>query len=222
MVRIQGNTILGQRDFGATNFWSKNERHPYYPTHPALRIGEKPYKCNYCSYAGAQKTCLNYHLKKHHNNMQNKPGRTAANTTTANKSSTYNLAGSNPSNLNNYNQVDSYANNATTNNAGGLSNATNQALLGNLTSNLGAENLANITNYANNADYSEQTGSLLKKYKINIPKKTVGKNPGKQMPGKKMPGKQMPIQNNNLNNLVSQSIQLNDQFHSQLRMQLVF
>merc|ERR1712157_451815 len=41
--------------------------------HIRTHIGEKPYKCNYCNYAGAQKTCLNYHLKKYHANMQPTP-----------------------------------------------------------------------------------------------------------------------------------------------------
>lgn len=35
--------------------------------HVRLHTGDKPYKCPYCEYAGSQKTCLNYHLKKYHN-----------------------------------------------------------------------------------------------------------------------------------------------------------
>jgi len=61
-------------------------------------------------------------------------------------------------------------------------------------------------NYNNPAGQSQ---SLLKKYKINIPKKP------NRAPQKKMPT-QTANAPNSLNSLVSQSIQLNDQFHNTL------
>ncbi|KAM9120562.1 zinc finger protein 217 isoform 2-T7 [Pangshura tecta] len=36
----------------------------------ALHLGEKPYKCEFCEYAAAQKTSLRYHLERHHKEKQ--------------------------------------------------------------------------------------------------------------------------------------------------------
>ncbi|XP_043845708.1 zinc finger protein 217 isoform X2 [Dromiciops gliroides] len=35
-----------------------------------LHLGEKPYKCEFCEYAAAQKTSLRYHLERHHKDKQ--------------------------------------------------------------------------------------------------------------------------------------------------------
>ncbi|XP_059753335.1 zinc finger protein 217 isoform X2 [Balaenoptera ricei] len=35
-----------------------------------LHLGEKPYKCEFCDYAAAQKTSLRYHLERHHKDKQ--------------------------------------------------------------------------------------------------------------------------------------------------------
>ena len=35
-----------------------------------LVVGEKPYKCEFCDYAAAQKTSLRYHLERHHKDKQ--------------------------------------------------------------------------------------------------------------------------------------------------------
>ncbi|XP_053527233.1 zinc finger protein 217 isoform X2 [Artibeus jamaicensis] len=35
-----------------------------------LHVGEKPYKCEFCDYAAAQKTSLRYHLERHHKDKQ--------------------------------------------------------------------------------------------------------------------------------------------------------
>ncbi|XP_037667334.1 zinc finger protein 217 isoform X2 [Choloepus didactylus] len=35
-----------------------------------LNLGEKPYKCEFCDYAAAQKTSLRYHLERHHKDKQ--------------------------------------------------------------------------------------------------------------------------------------------------------
>ncbi|KAG8510524.1 Zinc finger protein 217 [Galemys pyrenaicus] len=35
-----------------------------------LPLGEKPYKCEFCDYAAAQKTSLRYHLERHHKDKQ--------------------------------------------------------------------------------------------------------------------------------------------------------
>ncbi|XP_054701285.1 zinc finger protein 217 isoform X2 [Grus americana] len=35
-----------------------------------LNLGEKPYKCEFCEYAAAQKTSLRYHLERHHKDKQ--------------------------------------------------------------------------------------------------------------------------------------------------------
>ena len=35
-----------------------------------LVVGEKPYKCEFCDYAAAQKTSLRYHLERHHRDKQ--------------------------------------------------------------------------------------------------------------------------------------------------------
>lgn len=35
-----------------------------------LVLGEKPYKCEFCEYAAAQKTSLRYHLERHHKDKQ--------------------------------------------------------------------------------------------------------------------------------------------------------
>ncbi|XP_020019775.1 zinc finger protein 217 isoform X2 [Castor canadensis] len=35
-----------------------------------LHVGEKPYKCEFCDYAAAQKTSLRYHLERHHKDRQ--------------------------------------------------------------------------------------------------------------------------------------------------------
>ncbi|XP_048205597.1 zinc finger protein 217 isoform X2 [Perognathus longimembris pacificus] len=35
-----------------------------------LQLGEKPYKCEFCDYAAAQKTSLRYHLERHHKDRQ--------------------------------------------------------------------------------------------------------------------------------------------------------
>lgn len=35
-----------------------------------LVLGEKPYKCEFCDYAAAQKTSLRYHLERHHKDKQ--------------------------------------------------------------------------------------------------------------------------------------------------------
>ncbi|XP_027622162.1 zinc finger protein 217 isoform X2 [Tupaia chinensis] len=35
-----------------------------------LPVGEKPYKCEFCDYAAAQKTSLRYHLERHHKDKQ--------------------------------------------------------------------------------------------------------------------------------------------------------
>lgn len=37
---------------------------------PFLALGEKPYKCEFCDYAAAQKTSLRYHLERHHKEKQ--------------------------------------------------------------------------------------------------------------------------------------------------------
>uniref|UniRef100_A0A8C2T3M2 Zinc finger protein 217 n=1 Tax=Coturnix japonica TaxID=93934 RepID=A0A8C2T3M2_COTJA len=35
-----------------------------------INLGEKPYKCEFCEYAAAQKTSLRYHLERHHKDRQ--------------------------------------------------------------------------------------------------------------------------------------------------------
>ena len=52
--------------------------------HVRLHTGDKPYKCPYCEYAGSQKTCLNYHLKKYHNVIKQPRNLNQTNKTTQN------------------------------------------------------------------------------------------------------------------------------------------
>lgn len=42
----------------------------YHDTVAYLVLGEKPYKCEFCEYAAAQKTSLRYHLERHHKDKQ--------------------------------------------------------------------------------------------------------------------------------------------------------
>ena len=174
--------------------------------HIRTHIGEKPYKCNYCNYAGAQKTCLNYHLKKYHANMQPTPA-----------SNRY--SGGTKKTNNNQNNT---ANNTATINSNTMVGQTTTNMYDNFNNNL-VSAVQNINNSMN----AYGTASNNNNNTVQAAKKTVTgrKSRGKNVNNYQAASKNINNQNYNntanaiitdaaIGNLVSQSLELNNQFHS--------
>ncbi|KAM9296551.1 zinc finger protein 217 [Gastrophryne carolinensis] len=76
--------IKGLQPSRQCSYCRKSFRSNYYLNiHLRTHTGEKPYKCDFCDYAAAQKTSLRYHLERHH---KFKPGESNARVKSISKS----------------------------------------------------------------------------------------------------------------------------------------